>query len=68
MLQNNRNHGLLKVFCLLVEGSGSVQIVTNQDLDPWGPDPDPEHCTKYGTFSKISKTFWLNSKDSDPGV
>ena len=53
---------------MLVEGSGSVQIVTNQDLDPWGPDPDPEHCTKYGTFSKISKTFWLNSKDSDPGV
>jgi hypothetical protein len=44
-VKNCRNEGLSYFLCLLMEGSGSVQIM--RDLDPGDPkkhtDPDPQH-------------------------
>jgi hypothetical protein len=59
--QNSRNQGFSHFFHLMMEGSGSVQIIT--DPDPGGPkpkkhkDPDPQHWPKVGILSANSLDF-----------
>jgi hypothetical protein len=53
--QNTRNQGFSYCFCLIMEGSGYVQIM--MDLDPGGPK-------KYGPYGSGSTTLQMIA---DPG-
>ncbi len=63
--QNSRSQGFSYYFCLMMEGSGSVQITT--DPDPGAPKTyGPQHCSKQVTLYQfyVSPEGVLTSPDS----